>query len=311
VLFRSATGSAIAATNSQQAFDYSRLRIKHYTDSNLGLSIGYAGVNHTYIQACYDEGTSAPLLINPYGSNTGVGTTSPRARLDVGGAIMTLYQASTLENKAAGLLVQNPASSIASAFGFIIQDGFAFQGSYDNNNSKLGVRSPTADGSLGTQVAYISGSGNSYFAGRMERPGQPAFQVHKTGANQDISNSSDTKIDFTVTRFDIASNMSNNGRFTAPVTGRYMFASTVRFDGASNADSYLRLTFAINGALGTPNYTYGHAIAGAGSYSTSYHSMSIAAVLSLNAGDYVEVLGGLQSGTVGAQFESQFSGFLI
>jgi len=105
--------------------------------------------------------------------------------------------------------------------------------------------------------------------------------------------------------------MSNSGRFTAPVTGRYMFASTVRYDGATTADSYLRLSFAINGSLGTPNYTYGHAIAGPGSYSTNYHSISIAAVLSLSAGDYVEVWGGINSGTVGAQFESQFSGHLV
>jgi hypothetical protein len=46
-----ATGSAIAATTSQQAYNFSRFRIKHYTDSNLGLSIGYAGANFTYIQA--------------------------------------------------------------------------------------------------------------------------------------------------------------------------------------------------------------------------------------------------------------------
>lgn len=78
-----AVGSAIGATTSQQAFDYSRLRIKHYTDSSLGLSIGYAGANLTYIQACYNEGTTAPLLLNPFGSNVGVGTSSPTSLLEV------------------------------------------------------------------------------------------------------------------------------------------------------------------------------------------------------------------------------------
>ena len=71
-----AVGSAIGASNSQQAFDYSRLRIKHYSDSNLGLSIGYAGANLTYIQACYNEGTTAPLLLNPFGGNVGIGTSN-------------------------------------------------------------------------------------------------------------------------------------------------------------------------------------------------------------------------------------------
>ena len=78
-----ATGSAIGATNAQQAYDYSRLRIKHYTDSNLGLSIGYAGANYTYIQACYNQGTTAPLFLNPFGSNVAIGTTSPAAPLHV------------------------------------------------------------------------------------------------------------------------------------------------------------------------------------------------------------------------------------
>jgi hypothetical protein len=69
-----AVGSAIGATNAQTAYDYSRFRIKHYTDSSLGLSIGYAGANHTYIQACYNEGSTAPLLMNPYGGEVRVGT---------------------------------------------------------------------------------------------------------------------------------------------------------------------------------------------------------------------------------------------
>jgi hypothetical protein len=78
-----ATGAAIGATNAQTAYDYSRLRIKHYTDSNLGLSIGYAGANYTYIQTGYNEGSTSPLLINPFGGNVGIGTTSAGDVLDV------------------------------------------------------------------------------------------------------------------------------------------------------------------------------------------------------------------------------------
>ena len=69
-----AVGSSIGASNAQTAYDYSRLRIKHYSDSNLGLSIGYAGANWTYVQACYNEGSTAPLLLNPYGGEVRVGT---------------------------------------------------------------------------------------------------------------------------------------------------------------------------------------------------------------------------------------------
>jgi hypothetical protein len=69
-----AVGSSIAATTSQQAYNFSRLRIKHYSDSNLGLSIGYAGANWTYMQACYNEGSTAPLLLNPFGGDVRIGT---------------------------------------------------------------------------------------------------------------------------------------------------------------------------------------------------------------------------------------------
>jgi len=96
-----AVGSAIGATTSQQAFDYSRLRIKHYSDSNLGLSIGYAGANLTYIQSCYNEGTTAPLLINPFGGNVGIGTSSPAGTLTVASAQnLSVFRSTTTTNYA-------------------------------------------------------------------------------------------------------------------------------------------------------------------------------------------------------------------
>jgi hypothetical protein len=149
-------------------------------------------------------------------------------------------------------------------------------------------------------------------AGTVTIPQQPAFQVYRVGADCILSNSSEQRIPFQCIRYDVGSNTSNSGLFRAPLCGRYAFSSTVRYDGASTACSYLRLYFAINGCGGSPAaFTYGHAIAGPGSYSTDYYSMSISSVLNLNVGDCVTVNGGLQSGTVGVQFESQFSGYFL
>jgi len=230
----------------------------------------------------------------------GIGTCNPGTKLEiVTGANKSIYIGQSANNGNYNIISLTDTTADS---GFI---GLAGGATNDNNIYITAQNCLVFRPSGSTQRMILNSSGY------LTLPYQPAFQVHKTGANQSITNSSDTKIDFTVTRFDIASNMSNNGRFTAPVTGRYMFASTVRYDGATTDASYLRLSFAINGSLGTPSYTYGHAIAGPGSYSTSYHSMSIAAVLSLSVGDYVEVWGGINSGTVGAQFESQFSGHLV
>jgi hypothetical protein len=80
------------------------------------------------------------------------------------------------------------------------------------------------------------------------KPLQPAFQVYRRqGADCIISNTAEQRIAFECIRFDIGSNTSNCGLFRAPLCGRYAFSSTVRYDGASNASSYLRLYFAING----------------------------------------------------------------
>jgi hypothetical protein len=84
IAFPVADGATISATNAQTAYNYSRLRIKHYSASNLGLSIGYAGANYTYIQACYNEGTAAPLLLNPFSGNVTINNAITNAQLSVG-----------------------------------------------------------------------------------------------------------------------------------------------------------------------------------------------------------------------------------
>jgi hypothetical protein len=149
--------------------------------------------------------------------------------------------------------------------------------------------------------------------GSIRQPFQPAFQVFRgVGADCIITNTAEQRLTFQCIRYDVGSNTNNSGIFTAPFCGRYAFSSTVRFDGASTDASYIRLFFTINGCNGTnSSYTFGHAIAGPGSYSTNYHTMSISAVLNLNAGDNVAVNGGLNTGTIGVQFESQFSGYMI
>ena len=282
-----------------------------------GMYVGIGNSGNTWLQSQRNDGNTATysLLLNPQGGNVGITTTSPRTSLDVGGAIMTLYQASTVANKAAGFFCQSTSSGLTSGFGFLIQDGFSFQGDNLGSNRKLSVRKPTSDGSLGDLVAHIdSAAGNSFFAGRMERTGQPSFQANRTaGANQSIpgGDSVGTVIVFDGTQHNTGGHYNtSNGRFTAPVTGRYQFSSTCRFDG-STASTYIRLFFTINGTTGSTTYAFGHVIAGPGGYSTNYHTLTVAATLSLNSGDYVETRAIIATGSTGIQYESQFSGFLI
>jgi hypothetical protein len=233
----------------------------------------------------------------------GIGTCTPSTLLDA--------RCSVAENTNGSVLNSHPIATFAVNAAGGGQRGLQFGG-------------PTG-GVISPVFLKVFGTGNRFSilnesncenitvtsGGQVRKPFQPSFQVYRVGADCTISNTAEQRLTFQCIRYDVGSNTSSSGIFTAPLCGRYSFSSTVRYDGASTDTSYLRLFFALNGCSGTPGFTYGHAIAGPGSYSTSYHSMSISAVLNLNAGDTVSVNGGINAGTVGLQFESQFSGYFV
>jgi hypothetical protein len=150
-------------------------------------------------------------------------------------------------------------------------------------------------------------------AGTVIKPNQPAFQAGKSAGTQTITSGVDTILQFNTLKYDIQSNFNTSTyRFTAPVAGRYQFNATARFDNKTNS-GYMRTYFTVNGS--GASYSYGHMIIGAGGastggFSTSYQGMSISAVISLSAGDYVMVQGGHTAQT-DFHPESQFSGYLL
>jgi hypothetical protein len=77
-------------------------------------------------------------------------------------SFLPAYAASTLANKNSGFIITS--STIDTAFGFIVQDGIFFQGSWDTTNALFGVKSPTIDGSLGTNVFSVSSAGVGVFS---------------------------------------------------------------------------------------------------------------------------------------------------
>ena len=88
-IFGTGTSSPTAA-NAQQSYDNAIFRINSFANSSVGLSIGSTGSNVTHIQTSYNEGTTSPLTLNPFGGNVGIGTSSPQGLID-----LTVSQAKT------------------------------------------------------------------------------------------------------------------------------------------------------------------------------------------------------------------------
>ena len=75
--------SSPTASTAQESYDNALFRINNFSNSSVGLSIGSTGSNVTHIQTSYNEGTTSPLTLNPFGGNVGIGTTNPSQSLEV------------------------------------------------------------------------------------------------------------------------------------------------------------------------------------------------------------------------------------
>ena len=108
---------------------------------------------------------------------------------------------------------------------------------------------------------------------------------------------------------------TTNGRFTAPVTGKYFFTVSILLQPNNTGNShYARVTFRKNGSL---SHKYGDSLntafatdAGSSTTTSSYQSVSMSTIISLAASDYVDVINSGTMSTYGTNYGS-FAGFLV
>lgn len=62
------------ASSGATSYTYAKLRIEPFNTSSVGVSFGLISPNVNYIQTGYSDGSSSPLVLNPYGGNVGIGT---------------------------------------------------------------------------------------------------------------------------------------------------------------------------------------------------------------------------------------------
>jgi len=148
-------------------------------------------------------------------------------------------------------------------------------------------------------------------AGHITKPLQPAFLAHLASAAYNVTVNSSFDMVFPTEVFDQNNDYNNsNYTFTAPVTGKYFFTSTVRFDNVdATADYHLYTLQASNRNLRfirDPNI---------GS-DTDYFSLTVSGLIDMDAGDtakvvcYISSSAAAQADIVGTEY-TFFSGYLV
>lgn len=223
------------------------------------------------------------LYVDSTNNRVGIGTVSPASSgLDVtkaGGGNFVAQFTNTTSATPYGVWIKEPASAA---------NGYPSLQVTDN---------------AGTGIRFRVDSGTGY----VTMPYQPAFEVRNNG-DFTLPSGGEAKTIFTTVRNNRGNHYSTStGRFTAPVSGTYLFTHCGSIY-SSSQNPYLTTIFKKNGTVCS---SYGR-----GSLSQSsgihYGSAPLTAIVDMNANEYVELW--CYSGATGAAFyngEANFSGFLI
>lgn len=115
--------------------------------------------------------------------------------------------------------------------------------------------------------------------GYVTKPNQPSFNAYRTTSLTTITSSTWTAVpDWTGTRFNDSNSFdTSNGRFTAPVAGKYWFAVTNNMGSANNVKTWRLFK---NGS--------GSIVMSYADVSASWQNLSASVLVHLNANDYIQ-----------------------
>lgn len=248
------------------------------TSDRVGLGVRNSRAS---IQGFNSSGFGADLVLQPDSGNVGIGTGSPGARLDAVSSGSAPIRISAGAGSGYGFL-QAGQSATASQNWHIGSEG---DGTFRWYNGNLGA---------GTERMRIDSGG------RVTMPNQPAFRAYG-GTAFTTTGSFQTAV-FTATNINNGSHYNtSNGRFTAPVAGRYFFSyNFVQMGSATGPAAYIHVNEVTQ---------EGAAI----NYYDAYQSCGTSIILNLAANDYVTVrfIGFNSSFSAIDMGWSSFSGFLL
>ena len=280
----------------------STLQLKtHAGDSTITTFGGVSGGN-AYIQRSNGPGTTPyAILLNPYGGNVGIGTSSPSDVLHAVGPTINLERQSNSAGFGVGFKFSlgDSASTTAnhnyaSIFGVIEDNTNGAEDGYLSFQTSL-------SGSVGERMRIDS-------SGRITMPYQPGFFARGNTSQwlnlasgwstlkNGIAHASGGYIGVNLTSaaqthlngYNIGSDFNaSNGRFTAPVEGKYHIHGSIyaqKYSSSATANDYIHFLVYINGQQLNEIYTIG----GYGQPTNYEFSNNISTIILLEANDYVE-----------------------
>jgi hypothetical protein len=75
------------ASSAATSYSNAKFRLEPYYNSSVGISMGLISPNVNYLQSVYNDGTTAPFVIQPYGGSVGIGLTNPSYKLSISGSL--------------------------------------------------------------------------------------------------------------------------------------------------------------------------------------------------------------------------------
>ena len=219
----------------------------------------------TLVELNVDSNT---LAVDSTNNRVGIGTSSPSTRLNI---VSGTNAGLAINDGTVNTIVYNTNSSLAS-LGTTTAHPTTF---WTNNTERMRIDS----------------------SGRVTKPYQPMFAAYRNG-NQNYTANNSFKIELNAVDFDIGSNFNTStNRFTAPVSGIYLFTASIQYQTVGLAHTNL---YKNGGGVSDGWLDFGDAAAS-----------SQTRVMSLSAGDYIELYGYNSAGNTVSSQRTKMTGFLI
>jgi hypothetical protein len=154
------------------SYTNAKFRLEPFNTSGVGISMGMITPNINYLQGVYADGsTTAPFVIQPYGNNVGIGTSSPASKLYVrttAGAtkayddlsktnIMCFDDTSMVEGVGGSITFGGYKTSTSAGGNFAAIDGIKENGTAGNEAGAFRIWTANGSGVFGERMRVTSG----------------------------------------------------------------------------------------------------------------------------------------------------------